>query len=133
MKKNKDSKESGRNINGSSNSIKAITSGLIAFIVISLILSVILTLITMYTETSNNTIHILYITILLVASLLGGFFTGRKCSHKGMLHGLFLGIILCVIAFIYTSICGDISVCDAAVKSIIIIAASSLGGVIGVK
>lgn len=136
MRKNKTEKKISKSKNIKSDSggtLKAICSGLLSFILVLAVLSVILTLLIMYTDISDTTVHVLYITILLIAALIGGFKTGRKCSQKGLIHGFAVGIILCIIALIYTGAAADIAIYDAVIKSLIVMIATSVGGIIGVK
>ncbi len=118
---------------GGGSTLRAVFSGLISFMALLIIFSVILSLIAMYMPVSETTVHVLYISILLVAALIGGFKTGRKCSHKGLVHGFAVGVIICLAALIFTGCTTDISAYDAVIKSLVIMIATSLGGIIGIK
>ena len=113
--------------------LKALVYGLIYFIAVLLVLSVILSLAFMYSDISETTVHVMYIAVLLVASLMGGFKAGRKCPQKGLVHGFAVGIAVCVLALIFTAVTVDISAYEAVIKSLVIMLATSIGGIIGVK
>lgn len=129
MKKSKSQDGSIKN----SSSVKAVLYGLGGFAAVVLVLTAILAVLNMYTEISGGTTHILYITILLAASLIGGFSTGRKCSRKGLMHGFVLGVVIWLLILLYTVATGDISPYEAVIKFLVITVAASLGGVIGIK
>lgn len=134
MKKKKREKTSvSKNHTLSGNAVRAIVSGLICFIVVLFLSAIILTLATMYTDISASTLHVLYLTALLVAALLGGFKTGRGCHRKGILHGFAVGVLICGFALIYTGITADLAAYDAVIKSLVVMFGASFGGMIGVK
>lgn len=118
---------------GGGSTLRAVGSGLISFLALLIIFSVILSLIVMYMPVSETTVHVLYISILLVASLIGGFKAGRKCSHKGLVHGFAVGIIICMAALIFTGCTAEIAAYDAVIKSLVVMIATSIGGIIGIK
>ncbi len=134
MKKKKREKQSAQKKHTlSGNTVRAIVSGLLCFLVVLFLLAVILTLVTMYTDISTSTLHVLYLTALLIAALLGGFKTGRGCHRKGLLHGFAVGVLVCGFALVYTGVTADLSAYDAVIKSLIVMFGASTGGMIGVK
>jgi len=101
---------------------------------ILLILTIILTILSYFNVLGVNLVNIFKIINLCLATMIGGFVTGKNSSNKGWLEGLKFGILFVIIVLLFNllgigSAFGLLNI----VSYVIIITTSIIGSMIGIS
>lgn len=115
--------------------VKSVILGAVVGILATIIITVICALVIVITgKLPNEAISYISLGVLALGSFIGGYISARIYKHSGLLVGLFTGIIIFIVVFIagINSITLGVKI-FVLIKFFSIIAASTLGAVIGVN
>lgn len=116
-------------LNGIKGMSLAILKGIAFFIAGIIIFSAVF-----YFFTIDETyIPILRTALIFITAFLTGIFSSKKELSKGWLRGLISGVVLCILFIAGSKLWGGNAVLKSAVTYIIMLALSTLGGIIGIN
>ena len=116
-------------------SLKKILVATLVALVISLFFVGVLTLVVYFAELNDSTVSTLVLAASVISVLVGAFVLARNITGGGLINGLVLGILYCLILLgVSLLINGSVAIDFSNVtRLIIIIAAAMLGGVVGIN
>lgn len=82
---------------------------------------------------SLRTYDFIILIIMTLTSIVTGFLSGKKIEKNGYLNGIILGLILSFIMFIFSLIFRNNYKLDTLIYYLIIVAASTIGSMIGIQ
>lgn len=106
--------------------------GAIATVVIATLGSLILAAAFCFTTMTDPTMHALQLPLLALAAFIGAFVAAKAAGRKGLMHGVRQGILLLVLMLLFTLLGGSFGLLALLLKGLIILAASAMGGILGV-
>ena len=134
-KKTKNSKYNKNNKENNDNKLVALTKGPIFSYLITIIAFITYGILLTYTETTEKNLQLVVMVTTVVSVLIGAFISSRGFDSKGLLVGMFIGIIYAVI-MIMIALC-LLPVLKVTSKMIMIlvlsIASGGIGGIIGIN
>lgn len=80
-----------------------------------------------------KTYDIALLVVMVITSIISGFFVGRKSTKKGYINGLSFGIMLSLVMFIFSLFFRSKYGLDTLIYFLIIIASSTVGSMIGIQ
>lgn len=125
--------ESGNNL-GPVINIKAIGWGTLVTLVISLVLSILAGIVYYLSSLSEGTLSWMGYAILCISILAGGGYASVRAGAKGLYHGLGVGLLFFIIAWLIAGIIlpGNIFLTGFMLKLTLALISGAAGGIIGV-
>ncbi len=80
-----------------------------------------------------KTYDIMILIIMVITSLITGFFVGRKSDQKGYINGIIFGLLLTLIMFILSLFFKDKYGLETIIYYLIIISSCTVGSMIGIQ
>lgn len=115
------------------NYLKLIGKNIGIMLVIILSSTLLVTLLNYFNIISGSLLSIFKIIIIFISFFTGGFLTGKKCTAKGWLEGLKLGVIFSIILFLINLIFIKNIALKFLLYYLILVVCSILGSMIGIS
>lgn len=114
--------------------ISSIISGTVYALIIAVVLTIILSFIFYFTSLPEIYLNNLSLVALIISVFFGGKFAAKLAGAKGLLQGLSVGFFFLIVITVCTALFKpeQISLLAIAKKSLYIILAGGLGGVLGI-
>ncbi|MFZ5597242.1 MAG: TIGR04086 family membrane protein [Bacillota bacterium] len=114
--------------------LQSILRGIIVAFMMSIAGSLIFGVLLFLTGISESTLPVAASVILFVSVFCGGFFSSRHSGNRGLFHGIFVGIAIFLLIWIFTGlfISTGVAFLPLVQKLFICLIGGSLGGIIGV-
>lgn len=115
------------------NYLKKIVSSIGIWLIVTLFLIFLNTLLNYFDVYNYNTYVVISFIIIIIASLISGFYTGIKSSKKGWLEGIKIGLIVVFVSLIINLFTGFIFNIKTIIFYLVILSSNVIGSMFGIQ